>query len=325
MSTSGPPPGDHSDHPDGPRPAADPVPQTCYRHPDRTTYVSCTRCGRPICAECMRPAPVGFQCPDDVAEGRRVQRAPRNQFGARQATGRPYVTLTMLGLNILGFILQGFPLTTSQLNNNRFTFDYESFNAAVAVNHEYYRLLTGAFLHVAIWHIAFNMLALMMIGPALEAMLGRLRYAALYLLAAIGGNVLAYVVKDAGYQSLGASGAIFGLFAAFWVLARRVRADTSQITGVIILNLIITVTFPGIALYGHLGGLVVGGLIGAVYAFSGARRWQLQVGGVVAVAVILVVATLVRTPTLRHQVDRLTAARQAVSSVAATSSGSAPS
>ncbi len=324
MSTSGPPPGDHPDHPDQPGTAADPAPQTCYRHSDRTTYVSCIRCGRPICAECMRPAPVGFQCPDDVAEGSRTQRAPRNQLGVRQGSARPYVTYAMLGINILAFLLQGFPLSTSSLNNNRFTFDYESFNAAIAVNHEYYRLLSGAFLHVAIWHIAFNMLALMVIGPALEAMLGRVRFAALYLLAGIGGNVLAYVVKDARYQSLGASGAIFGLFAAYWVLARRVRANTSQITGLIVLNLIISVTFPGIALYGHLGGLVVGGVLAAVFAYSGARRWQLQAAGAAAVAVILIVATLVRTPSLRHQVSQLTAARQAVSSTAATSSGSAP-
>ncbi|MCW2549804.1 MAG: Rhomboid family protein [Mycobacterium sp.] len=290
MSTSGPP----QSGPAGP--AADPVPRTCYRHKDRTTYVSCVRCGRPICAECMRPAPVGFQCPDDVAAGAKEQRPLRNQFGARQVYGRAYVTFTMLAINVIAFILQGFPITEKPLN--QFSADYASWNSAIAFDHEYYRLLTGAFLHVAIWHIGLNMLVLVMVGPAVEAMLGRMRFTALYLLAAIGGNVLAYVVKGPSYVSVGASGAIFGLFAAYWVLARRVRADTSAMTGTIVINLVLSVTIAGISLWGHIGGLITGALVGAIYAYSGARRWHLQLAGVVVVALILVVATAVRTSTL---------------------------
>ncbi len=294
MSTSGPPPGGS---PGASGQAANPAPRACYRHPDRPTYVSCVRCDRPICAECMRPAAVGFQCPDDVADGQRQQRPLRTAFGGRQTGGRPYVTLTMLGLNVLAFLLQGFPISSNTVPN-KFTNDYVTFNFDIAALHQYYRLLTGAFLHIAIWHIAVNMLVLMLVGPALEAMLGRLRYTALYLLSAIGGNVLAYVLKGPAYASLGASGAIFGLFAAYWVLARRVRADTSAITGVIVLNLIISVTLPGISLLGHLGGLITGGLLGAVFAFSGGRRWHLQLAGVLAIAAILVVATLIRTSSL---------------------------
>jgi membrane associated rhomboid family serine protease len=244
----------------------------------------------------MRPAAVGFQCPDDVADGRRTQRPLRTAFGGRQTGGRPYVTLTMLALNILAFIAQGFPISSGTAPN-QFTNDYVAFNYDIWKFHEYYRLLTGAFLHIAIWHIAVNMLVLMLVGPALEAMLGRLRFTALYLLSAIGGNVLAYVLKGPAYASLGASGAIFGLFAAYWVLARRVRADTSAITGTIVLNLIISVTFPGISLLGHVGGLITGAIIGTVFAFSG-RRWHVQLVGVVAVAALLVVATLVRTASL---------------------------
>ena len=243
----------------------------------------------------MRPASVGFMCPDDAGQGSST-RPERTRFGGIQRTGRPYVTLTMLGLNILGFILQGFPITSVPLNN-KFTNDYESFNYYIAVNHEYYRLLTGAFLHFSILHIGLNMLVLLMVGPALETMLGRLRYTALYLLAAIGGNVLAYVAKDVTYASIGASGAIFGLFAAYWVLAKKVGADTSAITGTIIFNLIFTVLIPGISLFGHLGGLITGAIIGAIYAYSG-RRWQVQAVGVAAVAVLLVVATLLRTASL---------------------------
>lgn len=290
MSMTGPPQG-------GPAgPAADPTPRTCYRHKDRTTYVSCVRCDRPICAECMRPAPVGFQCPDDVAAGAKQQRPLRNQFGTKQTVGRAYVTLTMLALNIIGFILQGFPITQSA--SNKFTNDYASWNYYIAHDHEYYRLLTGAFLHIAIWHIALNMIVLMLVGPALEQMLGRVRFTALYLLAAIGGGVLPYLIDDYRTASIGASGAIYGLFAAYWVLARRVGADTSAITGTIVLNLVLTVTIPGISLWGHVGGLIVGAAIGAVYAFSGAKRRDLQIAGVVAVALLLVVAVAIRTATV---------------------------
>ncbi len=293
MTTSGPPQGDAAGR------AADPEPRGCYRHPDRPTYVSCVRCERPICAECMRPASVGFQCPDDAAAGQ--QRPLRTRFGAVQKTGRPYVTLSLLVLNILGFILQGFPITTVS-NGNKFTNDYATFNYYIAHAHEYYRLLTGAFLHIAIWHIVVNMLVLLMVGPPLEAMLGRLRFSALYLLSAIGGGVLPYLLLGEDSATIGASGAIFGLFSAYWVLAKRVDADTSGITGIIVLNLIISVTFPGVSLYGHLGGLITGALVGGVFAFSsgrlGARRWQIQLGGVLAVAAVLVIATLVRTAAL---------------------------
>lgn len=294
MSTSGPPPGGS---PGASGQAANPAPRACYRHPDRPTYVSCVRCERPICAECMRPASVGFQCPDDVADGQRQQRPLRTAFGARQTGGRPYVTWILFAVNILAFIAQGFPLSQNTVAN-KFSVDYVDSNFAIASDHQYYRLLTGAFLHVAIWHIAVNMLVLMLVGPALEAMLGRVRYLALYLVSAIGGGVLVYLVEDPTYSTVGASGAIYGLFAAYWVLARRVRADTSAITGVIVLNLIISVTFPGISLWGHLGGLITGALVGAVYAFSPPRRWQIQLAGVVAIAAILVVATLIRTSSL---------------------------
>ena len=132
-------------------------------------------------------------------------------------------------------------------------------------------------------------------GDAWLLVTAGLALVALYLLAGIGGNVLAYVVKDISYVSVGASGSIFGMFAAYWVLARRVRADTSGITGTIVINLIISVTIPGISLFGHLGGLVVGAMVGAVFGFLGQRRWPVQAGGVALVAIILVAATLIRT------------------------------
>jgi membrane associated rhomboid family serine protease len=239
----------------------------------------------------MRPAAVGFQCPDDVAAARREAPVVRNQFGARATYGRAYVTLTVLAINIIAYILQGFPIT--EKTPNQFSVDYESINGYIAIDHEYWRLLTGGFLHLTIWHIALNMLVLMLVGPALEAMLGHVRYGVLYLLSAIGGNLLPFLVKDLNYAVLGASGAIYGLFAAYWVLARKVRADTSAITGTIVLNLILTVTIPGISLLGHLGGLFIGAVVGAIFAFT-PRRPLLQFNAVALVAVVMVVAALVR-------------------------------
>ncbi len=220
----------------------------------------------------------------------------RTRFGGVQRGGPPYVTLIFLGLNVIGFILQGFPIGAISPSNT-FTNKYEAFNYAIAHNHEYYRLFTGAFLHYAIWHLVVNMVVLIMVGPALEASLGRWRYIVLYLLCAIGGNVLPYLVENQYYSSLGASGAIFGLFSAYWVIARRVGADTSAITATIILNVVISVSLPGISLFGHLGGLITGAVIGAIYAYSG-RQLKWQIAGLVAVTAVLVLATMVRTASL---------------------------
>src|ERR1700710_1248838 len=132
-----------SDGPGAPDSTTDPAPSHCYRHPDRSTYVSCIRCERPICAECMRPASVGFMCPDDANVTSNAGRPLRTRFGGIQRGDKPYVTLTLLAMNVVAFFLQGFPIS-SNARINQFTVDYSSFNGYIAINHEYYRLLTGA-------------------------------------------------------------------------------------------------------------------------------------------------------------------------------------
>src|SRR3954463_16327734 len=170
------------------QPPADPDPDYgfagCYRHPDRITGVRCVRCNRPICPECMRPASVGFQCPDDVKLGRATQRAPRTVVGASARQGYPYVTWTLVALNVLAYIgtAVGSVHGWNQNHTSHLFSQWVLVPEGVAQKREYERLITSAFLHYGLLHIFFNMFALMMIGPYLERLLGWWRFASVYLI-----------------------------------------------------------------------------------------------------------------------------------------------
>jgi membrane associated rhomboid family serine protease len=280
---------------------------TCYRHPGRETYVSCTRCDRPICPECMRDASVGHQCPECVREGNRTVREPRTILGGR-VNATPAVTLTLIGINLLAYL--------GELVSTQFVDRFEMVGDAwmrtssgiqvVGVAHgEWYRLITAAFLHIplsagtlGITHILFNMWALWALGPQLEQVLGRLRFAVLYFLSALGGNVLLYLV-DAHQSAVGASGAIFGLFAAFFVVGRKLGADTRGIAFLILINLMFTFTFSGISWEGHVGGLITGAVLAAAFAYAPrGRRTAVHVGASAIVAAILLILTVVQTTAL---------------------------
>ena len=139
------------------------------------------------------------------------------------------------------------------------------------------------------------MWALILVGPALERLLGRLRFVALYVLSALGGSVLFYLLAPANELGLGASGAIFGLFGAWFVVARRLKVDSRSIVFLIVLNLGISFVVAGIAWQAHVGGLIIGGLLTAAYAYAPrGQRTLVQVGATVAVVVVLVVAVLTR-------------------------------
>ncbi|MCW2948908.1 MAG: Rhomboid family protein [Actinoallomurus sp.] len=291
---------------DPPRAQAPQVP-TCYRHPGRETYVSCARCGRPICPDCMHDAAVGHQCPECVREGNRTVREARTVFGGR-VSATPVVTMTLIGINVLAYL--------GELVSPRFVDRFEMIGDGlmrtsngiemVGVAHgEWYRLITAAFLHIplssgalGITHILFNMWALWVVGPQLEQVLGRLRFAVLYILSALGGNVLLYLV-DAHQPAVGASGAIFGLFAAFFVVGRRLGADTRGIAFLILINLMFTFTFSGISWEGHVGGLITGAVLAAAFAYAPrGRQKAVQVAASAVVTAILVVLTVVQTTAL---------------------------
>lgn len=280
----------------GPQPLA-----RCYRHPMRETGVRCVRCNRPICPECMRPASVGFQCPDDVRLGRAGQRAPRTVLGASLRPQHPYVTGTLVALNVLAYIATavGSVRGWNQNHTSRLFQSWELVPYKVGHFHQFGRLITAAFLHYGLLHITMNMLALILIGPVLERLLGMWRFAAVYLLAALGSSVAVYAFGSQIDAVAGASGAIYGLFAAALLLMRELQLQPQWLIGTIVLNFVFTFSLPGISKLGHIGGFIVGGL--AALAIAGVpwdrRRMPtvIQVAGLSGLLVILLVGIAWRT------------------------------
>lgn len=295
--------------PGGPMPAGGSAPTSggiarCYRHPERETGVRCVRCNRPICPECMRPASVGFQCPDDVRHGRATQRAPRTLVGGAMRTHHPFVTWTLVALNVLAYILTALGAVhgANQNHTSPLFADWVLIPYKVAHDGEYERLITSAFLHYGLLHILLNMLALLMIGPYLERLLGMWRFAAVYLLGALGASVAVYAFGSQFDATAGASGAIYGLFAAALLLVRELGLNPQWLIGTIVLNFVLTLSVPGISKLGHIGGFVVGGL--ATIAIAGLPRNRrrlaanLQAAGLGGMLVVLVLATVWRTAVL---------------------------
>lgn len=280
MSTPSTPPG-----------AADQTVPTCPRHPDRVSYVRCQRCGRPACPECSVQASVGVQCVDCVREAQRTAPVHRTALGAPLRTGRPVVTYTIIALCLISYVLQlSVDGWTGRLAFSPFTGELEP-----------WRFVTAAFLHsTQIFHVALNMYALWIVGPYLENLLGRARFISLYLLSAIGGHVAVVLLADPLSASwftgtVGASGAVFGLFGAIFVVMRRMGQEARGMLVVIGLNLVVGFVVPNISWQGHLGGLVTGAVLGAAYAFAPReRRTGVSIVATVAVAVLLVGAVLLR-------------------------------
>ncbi|WP_400159557.1 rhomboid family intramembrane serine protease [Arthrobacter sp. BPSS-3] len=283
-------------------PSAD-VP-VCPRHPDRPAYVRCQRCGRPACPDCQRAAAVGFQCVDCVNEAQRSAPQVRSAFGGVAAAGRPMATLSIIAACAVLYVLQWIVPNDWVYQNLAFATVYATpeFGAF-----EPWRMLTSAFLHSQgfILHILLNMYMLWIFGQALEPLLGRIRFLALYLISAVGGSVGYYLLTPAyvpGQQLagvVGASGAIFGLFGAMLVVQRRRGGDTRQLWVLIAINAVIGFVVPQIAWQAHLGGLVTGALCAAAIAYvpRGRRQGVLQFLGLLVVVGLLVAATAVRAAT----------------------------
>ncbi len=264
--------------------------------------MSCTRCGRPACPDCLRSAAVGQQCVDCVREGNRGTRQPHAVFGGRVTTGAA-VTWTLVGLNVLLWIVE--------LARPGIGYDWAMLGQAFTggrlqgvAQGQWYRLITSAFLPPpgltasGPLDILFNMWALILVGPALERLLGHLRYLTVYLVSALGGGVMYYLIGPSNVYALGASGAIFGLFGAWFVVARKLRLDSRQIVFLIVINLIFGFVVPNIAWQDHLGGILAGGLLTAAYVYAPRSQQAL----VQAAATVLIVAALVLAVIVRdHQ------------------------
>ena len=290
--------GDGPTPPTGPAPGSDPA--VCYRHPDREAHIRCVRCERRICPECMIPASVGFQCPECVREGNKSVRQARTVFGGRVTTDPGWVSKMLIAVNVVVYVLQQ---TVSGFTSRFYdigAFPPPPFHAQIGVaSGEFYRLLTSAFLHGSIVHIALNMYALYLFGPPVEAALGRVRFLVLYLLSAVGGSAVSYAFANPATPSLGASGAVFGLLGAFLVLNRKLGRDTSGVMALLLINFVFGLLAPNIDWRAHLGGLITGSLCAAVIAYAPAdRRTAVQVGGLVVVALLVVAVVLWRTAAL---------------------------
>jgi membrane associated rhomboid family serine protease len=280
--------------PPEPPQATEQVP-VCPRHPDRVAYVRCQRCERPVCPECQRPAAVGVQCVDCVRQQGKGTRAARTVFGGIASQGRPVVTLTIVGLCVALFLLQ---YGTSDEVTARLAF-YPPLAVA-----EPYRFLTAAFLHSTgfLLHIAFNLYALWMVGPYLEGLLGRLQFAALYLLSAVGGSVGYYLLVSPygdnwGTPTVGASGAVFGLFGALFVVNRRLGRQVGGIVAVVAINAVLGFVASGIAWQAHLGGLVTGTVVAALLVYL-PRRADVRWASLAGVALVLIAVIVVRSQLL---------------------------
>ena len=286
------------------------APPTCYRHPDRETWVSCVRCGRHACPDCLREAAVGQQCVECVRGANSGSRAARTVFGGRQAAGA-VVTWTLIRINLLLFLVElGYPhLADDWAMANYAPFAPGGHFQGVAAG-QWYRLITSAFLPPAtglgglgFLDILFNMWALFAVGPALEQLLGRVRFIAVYLLSALGGAVAFFLLTPYYATALGASGAVFGLFGAWFVVARKLRLDIRGIITIIVINLVFSFVYRStIAWQDHVGGLIVGVLATAAFAYAPRKnRTAVQVAAAVAVLAVLVVLVIFHSHQLHSQ------------------------
>jgi membrane associated rhomboid family serine protease len=264
----------------------------CYRHPDRETGLSCSECGRPICTDCVTFAPVGLRCPDHAASGnapkvqRQVQRVVR---GTRVRPTDAIVTRILVAINVIVYLItvaQG-----SGLNDpGGSLFNKWALFGPLVGGGDWWRLITSAFLHASVIHIAFNMLALWWLGAPVEMALGRVRFIGLYLVSGLAGAAGA-LVADPNAVTVGASGAIFGLLGAGLILEWQA---TGSIAGnyltLILINLAISFAVPGISIGGHLGGLI-GGIL-ATLAFARFGRGHAAYGkiGLLGAASLVAIA-----------------------------------
>jgi membrane associated rhomboid family serine protease len=255
--------------------------QTCYRHPNRVTGVSCSSCGRPICPDCMTPTPVGMRCPECARQKTKVH-------NMRTMRSDPRVTVGIIIVCVVAFLASG-SFTIGSSGGNQLTRNFALFGPAIDINNEYWRLVTGGFLHANLLHIAFNMYLLWILGQMLEPMLGSGRFAALYFTALLWGSFGALVVTPDAV-TVGASGAVFGLMgaAAVELRSRGINPFQTDIGMLIIFNLALSFVLSGISIGGHIGCLIGGALAGMALGYADRHRQRAL--GYAACAVLMLVA-----------------------------------
>jgi membrane associated rhomboid family serine protease len=260
---------------------------TCYRHPNRETGVSCSSCGRPICPDCMTPTNVGMRCPECAKQRTKVVRM-------REMRRIPRVTYALIAVNVLAFLAEQGQFTLSGGTvGGRVIDEGVIYRAAIAEGHQYWRLITNAFLHENFLHIFFNMYLLYLVGSLLEPAIGSVRFAAVYFASLFASSFGVLLWSDA--ISLGASGAVFGVMGAA-VVELRARGYGLAETGIgalIVINLIFSFLMPDISIGAHLGGLIGGLLAGlALRAAEDRRLPALGLAACVAIAAASIAGSL---------------------------------
>jgi membrane associated rhomboid family serine protease len=285
---------------------------TCYRHPDRETGLSCSECGRPICTECMTPAPVGLRCPEH-AGARKVVKPPRVVRRTSQGATEALVTKTLIGLNVAVYLItvvQGNGINAPGgrvfdeffLYGGHFIADGHLYGGVA--HGEWWRLITAAFLHASILHIGLNMYVLWIIGGPVEQYLGRARFLGLYFVAGLAGSAGALVVTP-NAETVGASGAIFGVLGALLIIEWQTtgRLAGNAMTWIVI-NLVLSFVIANVSIGGHVGGLIGGILVTLAYANWGrghAAYGKIGIAGITGLIAVAVASVAIAYLRVRGQ------------------------
>jgi len=273
----------------------------CYQHPDRWTGVSCQRCDRPICPTCMRQASVGFQCPECVSQA--AVSSPVISGRAALAGSKPVIASVLVALSVVAFLwgaVSDRAVSAVGLGSFSFFERWALYPPLVGVG-EWWRTITGGFLHAGALHLGMNMLALWIVGRAMEPHIGPARFGAIYATSLIGGSLgVCLMFNSSQGATVGASGAVFGLFGALmvWQWSRGI-GPMEGIGPIVLLNLVFTFAIPGISVGGHVGGLLTGLVCGAILFAGGARNRRpntteaaVRLAGVAVLGVVMFAATL---------------------------------
>jgi len=294
------------------------APRYCYRHPDRETGLSCSECERPICYECMTPAPVGLRCPEHSGKPQGIQKVTRAAERAVTGVGGRRVNAVTLALIAINVGVYAAELATGGTVDgvNNWIYNHGALFASgaytqgtvgtlpahayvpgyhlIGVAHgEWWRMITSAFLHYGPLHLGMNMYGLYLGGTLLEHVIGRWRFALLYLASGVAGSAIALFITP-NVTTAGASGAIFGIFGALFVLERKRHISTGgQVAVLIVLNLVFTFAVPGISIGGHIGGLIAGVFLMLMY-LQYRRSTLYSVAATAAVVAIAIVVTYMK-------------------------------
>lgn len=260
----------------------------------------------------MTPASVGFQCPDCVKSGAKSVRQGRTVFGGAVSRDTASTAAILIGLNVAVWVLVN--AASVWLDRLALTPQTQVFadgqgglvmvrgvaDGQAGAGGAWWQLLTSTFTHQSLLHILFNMLALWQFMQPLEQVLGRTRVLAVYFIAGLAGSAVVMWAGEPYAQTIGASGAVFGLVGAHVVVAKRVGAELSGIGAMVIYLFLFTFVVPGISWQGHVGGFVGGMAAAGVIAYAPTKqRTAVQVGGLLILFVAICVAIALRVAQLQ--------------------------